>query len=199
MMPEVKIDIPLDAPCIFGVRLFYLREHRFPFADSGDLYYLQAIRSGALRLTSANPEEHPKAVSYHKSKTKYGRELANLTRAFQPEFVLAPPSNRSDALFYLAEVRVTHPSATDLTANFSRTPGVTAGQTGTTLESLKSALHFQKPPRLLQGPVLIVDDVLSSGRTTAAIIDCLRQAGLPDSALVGVAAPLLVEKAHEVA
>jgi hypothetical protein len=174
-MPKALFKLPPD----FDVELLYLAK----WPNIGDLQYFQSIRSGAIT------EAHAMAVNYHAMTSKFVAQLSSLIpQDASFDAILMPPSSRRDAVPYKAAVHGR--AATDISPLFKRSPGVTSGNTATTMAALTDALSYQSAgDEKTFHSLLIVDESVASGKTIAAIVHHLRAAGLPPDCKITVAAP----------
>lgn len=134
-------------------------------------------------------------LEYERNLPLYRRELATLLEERQFDFVLSPPSRRSDSEPYRQEILDRGIAAVDLTDCFSRN-SARSRSTGS-FDELIDDLDFEDRHGLKGArAVLIVDDYFVTGRTAAALLSVLRSFGFPQNADVTVACPLWLERPH---
>jgi len=146
--------------------------------------YLNTVRMKAV------DEDSPLALEY---RNLVGPKFSKILKAevgaanFEFDAVVSPPSSRSDALPYRLAINA-HRGAHDLTANFSRRGEVRIGANDTTMKQAVAELSYSPDgTEAAITSLLIVDDVLASGRTVAAIVHHLLDAGMHPDCAVGVA------------
>lgn len=186
-MPIRRISLSLDHPSI-EVTLVYLCQ-LVGFNECGDLHFLQSVRRSNLSPT------HPWRTSYPISLSTYKTQLANLVASEVPNVtaVVSPPSRSNHAKPYREALLGVFHDAKDLTAYFRLISDVHAGDEGTSLEAICSALVYTRngdEPSI--SSLVIVDDVFNRGRTATSLVKHLRDAGMPLGASITVAAPLIV-------
>jgi hypothetical protein len=107
--------------------------------------------------------------------------------------IVSPPSDYELAVPYREAFFARHEDADDLTSYLHRAPDAAqAGAAGTTLLDVIAGLHCDPlPKRATAASILIVDDIFEGGKTVAALLHVMREAGLRTRA-VTVACPLRV-------
>jgi hypothetical protein len=115
---------------------------------------------------------------------------ANSSPRLMPSY--PPPSSRPELLIpYRNALLTQHREAIDLSARLAqKNPHVSAGE-GASLEDMLAAMTYDRrgdEARLTS--LVIVDDVLASGNTSAAVIQLLRDAGLSQECQITLGCPL---------
>jgi predicted amidophosphoribosyltransferase len=174
-MPTSELTLPTGEK----VRLIYGAKH----PEKGTAY-LNAVRMGLVdKLANL-------AAEYRGMEKIYALRLAAQIKAETIAFdaVVSPPSSREDATPY-REAVLQVGRAQDRTANFSRKNKVKIGHNDTTLAQAIDELIY-KPDGTEAGikSLLIVDESVASGKTVAAVLHHLREAGLPKDCKVIVCA-----------
>ncbi|HEX8618988.1 MAG TPA: hypothetical protein VF911_15500 [Thermoanaerobaculia bacterium] len=107
--------------------------------------------------------------------------------------IVSPPSDHQFAIPYLRAFVAHHAEADDLTRFVDRaSDAAQAGAAGTTLLDIIAGLRCAPlPQRPTATSLLIVDDIFEGGKTVAALLHVMREAGLKTRA-VTVAAPLRI-------
>jgi hypothetical protein len=146
--------------------------------------YLNFVRMGPV------DEQSNIALQYHAMEPHYARELAGQVEREVPDFdaVVSPPSSRPDANKY-REAVLRSRNVRDLTFHFSRKGKVKVGHKDTTLEQAIDEINYA-PDRMESNikSLLIIDESIASGKTVAAILHHMREAGLPKGCKVTVVA-----------
>lgn len=184
---RIEIDLPTDAS--HPVRLIHLgNEH-----SGCPMYYPQAVR--------AWPEASAKTcgATYDFRRKHFAQGLGSLVTG-EFDCILAPPSRHDFAGYYKDEL-ASGRSALDISSRFHKTADVVAGQAETTAADIYEALAYDaQGDEHSWSSVLIVDDVFASGKTVAAVLSRLRDAGLASDVSVTVAALLRISgKPKEIA
>jgi hypothetical protein len=138
--------------------------------------YLNAVRMGPV------DENSDMAVEYHGMEKHYASLLAALVKCEIPDFdaVVSPPSSRPDAMPY-REAVLRNTSAHDLTRHFSRKGKVKIGHNDTTLDqAIDEMIYARDGTEPDIESLLIVDESIASGKTVAAMLHHMRQAGLTE-------------------
>jgi predicted amidophosphoribosyltransferase len=182
-MPLDTVSIPFDQPRFRNLPLVYL------YRDSSYVFYLQMVRQ---------PDRYD-AQKLEDWRTNYEQCLPSYLIKFAGHFddemgaIVSPPSSRPRLLDpYRAALLKKFPRALDLTDAFTDTSKPSSGL-GTSFEHLVTAISYKplgNEPALKS--LVIVDDVLASGRTAAAVIQKLTDAGLPQNCQITVACALWV-------
>lgn len=144
--------------------------------------YLNAVR------TTKIDENSLMATEYHGMKRTYAVQLAAEVKRHVPDFdaVISPPSSRPDAEPYRDAV-LYGSKARDISQNFSRKGKVKIGHDDTTLEqAIDELVYTADGAESGIKSLLIVDESSASGRTAAAVLHHIREAGLTASCEVTV-------------
>lgn len=109
------------------------------------------------------------------------------------DLIVSPPSDHAFALPYREAFLARHVESEDITRYVHRVADAAqAGAAGTTLLDVIAGLRCDRlPPRASAASLLIVDDIFEGGKTVAALLHVMREAGLRTRA-VTVACPLRV-------
>lgn len=175
-MPQELLSLPNSVI----VQLVYLR--RLP--NLGDMIHLHAVRSP--RAPAAPSTE----TSYKAMAPFYSTRLANELRTVvgKIDAVVSPPSSRNDAEIYRNRILETLP-AVDLTPRFSR-KGLLKSATASSWTEIFSELSYAATGDEANfNSVVVVDELVAGGKTAAAVIQHLHDAGLPKSCIITIAAP----------
>lgn len=183
-MPVETVEVPLNSGVTRVVRIVYLCE--FPFIRE----YFQGLRSGLLaRTTDGHPEKSCVARNYLAMESTYARRLERELpdRAF--DAILSPPSRYDQAAVYRDAYMAVGRARRDLTDRL-RKLGVSLSGEGATLEQIVEELKYDaRGDEGCLRSVLIVDDTFNTGRTVAAVITRLMEAGVPEDCSFAVAVP----------
>jgi glutamine phosphoribosylpyrophosphate amidotransferase len=149
----------------------------------GDLIYLQSIRSGILKPGSLVIPAHETMVTF-----KYSIQLRTETQLDSVDAVASPPSTRTDAAPY--REKFAGIASIDITERFSRRAPFKAG-TSNDLDEVRASMSYASAgDESNLRSILIVDDILASGRTVSGMVSHLREAGASYLNEIYVAAPL---------
>jgi hypothetical protein len=169
----------LELPTGETVGFVFLR--KYPNLDH--MIYLQGVRSGGLDDTSLV------AQAYKNMAPIYAGQLAGVVGNLEPRFdaVVAPPSKRSDIDVYRNAV-VERTGARDLTSGFSRKGKASAATASSLNEMIEEFDYAALGGESEIKSLLIVDESVASGKTYAAVLHHLREAGLMRDCKITVAA-----------
>jgi hypothetical protein len=181
------INLPIDSPSYRDIKIHYLcKGHKL--ADCGAIFYLQFIRNSGRIGSGASLEE-----SYNLWLNKFTTQFAELL-VEQFDTVLSPPSRYKHAAPYRDAYLNKFHGTVDLTWSFHSAKSVLAGESPS-LEDLIGDIEFVSSGNVSTiKTLLIIDDIFSRGRTVAAVLTHLHQAGLPKTCKVEVACPLWLYK-----
>jgi hypothetical protein len=143
----------------------------------------QGVRAGAYDDNSAE------ALAHRNMLWVYQRDLTALVRQELPSFdaIVTPPSCRQDADPYRSAIAEDQ-NAMDLTSGFTRLNKYKAGDSNTTVEDMVMEFVYKGSGKEAEiKELLIVDESISSGKTVAAMLVRLREAGLPEDCRITVA------------
>ena len=189
MTTEV-IGLPTDIPAFTGIRIAYLCK-RIKDGDCGGFSYLQGIRR-TLKLICDDPENSFAAQGYRVNLPSYVKRLTQLLVS-SVDAVVSPPSRYPEqAAPYREAAKAKFSIALDLTDAFSRSKLVLASEGAELSEIIQGLCYVSNGVESAISSLLIVEDVFSRGRTSAALLVHLRSAGLPPSCEVQVACPLWI-------
>jgi hypothetical protein len=175
-----------------GYRAVPIEDFKLPTGDVVELVYVAGANGGAGTYFNAKRRgkltdgiEAPYQAKLWLYKNSLVKELENLGVKF--DAIASPKSDHLDAEPYRQAV-LNGCSVLDLTENFTRTGEKKAADTSTTLDDMMSEIVYAADGvESKLRSVLIVDDSIASGKTAAAMITKLRDAGLPPDARVVIA------------
>ena len=135
----------------------------------------------------------------HTSRDEYEAHLGELVETLVSglrgpfDIIVSPPSDHDFATPFRRAFFARHEDADDFTPYVGRTQGAAqAGAAGTTLLDVIAGLRCEPlPERATAASLLVVDDIFEGGKTVAALLHVMREAGLRTRA-VTVACPLRV-------
>ena len=185
------------------LEVYSLAPHGNGFQVS-DLGFLQHARSGLLVVMSPDgrPENAPIAKRYDANLKKFTRSLADIVEqgmaGRHPDAIVELPSTRNFNKPYTAEILTRFPAARDLTLIVDRHGNVKSGEDASFDEVLADTFIHGTDGLDTLKTVLLVDDILAEGKTAAAIVDRLREAGLSSKARIVLAVPLVTYKSAPV-
>ena len=174
-MPKDEFTLPTGEK----VSLIYGAKHPAKGAA-----YLSAVRMHPVNEKSAM------AIEYRAMEKTYSLQLATHVKNEVPDFdaVVSPPSSRSDADPYRQAI-LHLCSVLDLTSHFSRQGRLKIGHNGTTLKQAIDEIIYTKDGTEADiKSLLIVDETIATGKTVAAILHHMREAGLSEDCKVTVVA-----------
>ncbi len=187
-MPAVAVDVPIAQPR-FAVSLYYLGTLP-PYGHA--LEYLQYVRQPERLKIIENATIHDYGSEYLELLPELTLDLiALVSEAVKPDAIAGVPSSRTLVKPYLEACRGRFIEAEDLTPRFTR-HGTARATESRSFEEILDSIVYQGPRLGHVHSVLIVDDLLASGSTVAAMITRLRNAGMPVDAKVSAAVPLRV-------
>jgi hypothetical protein len=163
-------------------------------------YYLQGIRNGVLR-------NYPTALQkYHRTYCNAIPDIIDyFVKAFNSRCVhdaalIVPPSSRYDARPYAKALLKVGIASIDLSDNVQRIdPSFRAGEAVSFQDICSSIKVIKEPLNEPYDSLVVVDDVLSSGRSVAAVVLALQESGfISESTEIFVAAVLSVKRKVQV-
>ena len=167
----------LELPTGETVSFVFLRK----YPNLGDMIYLQSVRSGKLDHTSLV------AQSYKSMAKIYARQLARAVVNIELRFdAVVPPSKRSDVDVYRNAV-VERLGVRDMTNGFSRKGMASAATASSVSEMIEEFDYVAFDGESEIKSLLIVDESVASGKTYAAVLHHLREAGLTRDCKITVA------------
>lgn len=168
----------LELPTGETVSFVFLRK----YPNLGDMIYLQSVRSGKLDHTSLV------AQSYKSMAKIYARQLARAVVNIELRFdaVVVPPSKRSGVDVYRNAV-VERLGVRDMTNGFSRKGMASAATASSVSEMIEEFDYVAFDGESEIKSLLIVDELVASGKTYAAVLHHLREAGLTRDCKITVA------------
>jgi adenine/guanine phosphoribosyltransferase-like PRPP-binding protein len=190
-----RYHVPVESPQL-PVSVYSLAVHG---GDSPSvLSYLQYVRS-----IKAGSSEWDRLLlkqikaEYPKQKGKAAQLLADGIRSLladeEPGAIVNIPSTRDLNCPYYSAIKERFRNAVDMSPFIKRHYKVKSGEGATFKEVFDDT--YLEPCDSLAGikNILLIDDVYASGNTAAAVLLRLREIGLPDTAQMVIAAPLLVK------
>lgn len=180
-MPTTELHLPLPGAAEL-VPLCYLS--RDPAAD---IAYPQRVRS-MVKVQGARLDDMK--LRYDAGLTLWAGQLSAHIEA-PVSAVVSPPSDHPQLTSpYRDALLRAFPGAVDLTDRLARSGSAKAGE-GAGFKDLLAALDYT-PHGDESGlaRIVIVDDVVKTGTTAAALIACLRNGGVPKTTSFRIAAPL---------
>lgn len=162
------------------------------------LEFLQSVRSGALRAISptGNPEDTLIGRTYQAMLQDFTLRLADVFESGSglgpPDALIEVPSTRPYNRPYADEFRRRFSETLDLTPNVHRAGQFKSGEGASFQEVFTDTSVTGTPPLANIRSLLLIDDVLAEGKTVAAVVARLREAGLPEETRILVAVPLVV-------
>jgi predicted amidophosphoribosyltransferase len=173
-MPLADLVLPTGE----SVSLAYLRKGP---TYLGELTALQGLRSGHVSPDSLV------ALEYQNLARLYGLRLSQEVRE-RFDAIVTPPSTHSRVAPYLAALR--RVADVDLSDGFRRHRETRSAE-GCELGELIEAISYSPNKRESElKAVLIVDDIVASGRTAAALMHHMRLAGVAAECKFSLACPL---------
>lgn len=192
-MKEIAYELPIPLPeSHTAATLVYETVAAMDECPEGPLAFLHKVRSSVSLGVDPDLGTGRHAYEYYRELPALMERFSEWAREKDFSLVACAPSLRSDAVPILAAIRAVCRDAKDVSRFLYKLPGFCAG-VATDFGSVFSALCYLGR-RTLDGhnSVLIVDDVLATGNTTAAMVCRLRDAGLPETAKVTIAVPLWI-------
>lgn len=159
------------------------------------VYYLQGIRSKLKGFGNEVVERHRNAYEKQLPALLYNF-VTGVKSAFNAfDFGLMPPSSREDSKPYLGALCAEGLIGRDISRVVKKDEKLRCS-TATSIEEVLAAISIDRIRANVNfesiDSLLIVDDVVASGRTVAAIILRMQEAGLRADANVCIATPLLL-------
>lgn len=160
--------------------------HKYP--NGGSLYF-QSIRSGRITDNSAI------ATIYKAKKQLYAIGLCELVTNLGITFdaLIAPPSSRSDSEPYVDAI-LEKSAIPDWSNRFSRKKEIKAAEAKSVEEMFGEFEYEPKGGEKDVKNLLFVDESLATGKSIAALLMHLKNAGLPEDCNVVVAVPALLQE-----
>jgi hypothetical protein len=159
-------------------------------------YFLQGVRNGVLKNYPTALKTY--ATSYHNAIPGIINDFltAFTDRCVQHAALIVPPSSRNDARPYAVALLKAGIASIDLSDCVQRVDSSFRAGEAVSFEDVCSSIKVvQKPKAHPFDSLIVVDDVLSSGRSVAAIVLALRDSGIIlCSTEIFVAAVLSVER-----
>jgi hypothetical protein len=158
------------------IRLLYV------VMNGGDVSrYYNGIRRGWIK------EQSGVAVNYHRILPELIEATVTNMAGLEFDTIALVPSSRSDAVPFMRAVAERWPQARNITDNFRK--GATKAADGGDLEVLKSSISYDADGKEHAiRSLLIVDESVASGKTSAAMIEHLKAAGMGEDVDVSLSA-----------
>jgi hypothetical protein len=174
--------------------VYSLAPHGYGFPDA-ILSFLQYARE----LPDGRPENASRALEYANTQKYHTRKLADIVEqgmaGGHPDAIVELPSTRNFNKPYTAEIRRRFPDARNLPPIVGRHWKVRSAESASFEEVLADTFIISDNDGLdTLKTVLLVDDILGEGKTVAAIVARLREAGLSSTAHIVLAVPLVIYK-----
>ena len=171
------------------VTVLYLSTNRG--ADTTGIYHLQLKKQGLAesQLTESSRLRYENQLGTHVE--QLSRNVGSLKQDF--EIILTPPGSQDSALPYLERIS-RDLNVRDISYRFSKANyEIRAGDAGTDFETLlNNTIYVSGNDEETLQTIIIVDDVLASGKTVDVILQTLHDNGAPTSMKVVVAVPLRI-------
>ena len=117
-------------------------------------------------------------------------QFDQLLGRFACDLLVGAPTTDDLLVPYLEVARAKFPDAIDLSSAFRKADGVRGGATRSFGELWPQILFTSTSDISARRAVIIVDDAIADGRTSAVMFERLLEAGLPNDASLIVAAPV---------
>lgn len=143
-------------------------------------YYLHGVRNGVLARLGSNATAQREAT-YQRSLPAIAEAICDAleSRGINGASVVVPPSSRADARPYADEILRRRIASADLSACVQRLDSSFRAGSAIDWPSVRSSVSVVGQSRsVTPSPLIVVDDVLSSGRSVAATVLALRDAGM---------------------
>ncbi len=152
--------------------------------------YFQGLRNGLLaRMTDGHPENSCITRNYAAMESTYACRLERELPEETFDAILSPPSRYDQAGAYRNAYVTAGRGRRDLTDRLSKLGGNLSGE-GANLEQIVDELKYDaRGDEVCLRSVLIVDDTFNTGKTAAAVITRLMEAGIPEDCSFVVAVP----------
>lgn len=176
------------------VKLWYLKKGGSD--DVGLIWYLQYYRVQKLYKFQSNnfqSNNHEMEKSYKVNEKNFAIELAKSMEGYQFDHIISPPTSEPFAKVYRDAIINEKGIRSDLTTTLNKAGETKAAYPNVTVEML--ARSFEKTnlsDYCKVQSLLIVDDILSSGKTITALLQFMRGNGLNEYTNIGFACPLWV-------
>lgn len=176
-----------DPAAAFQIEALWLDEYR-DFRSQSSLIYLQRVRSAGLAPSPGQLDAARQA--FEKDLPTHLAAFRDRLSTLEWDLLIEAPSSRPHAGQFASAARSSRPAAPNILIQKSGNKSATRGATSSELAEVFTVNATGPLDSFKQ--VLIVDDVLASGATVAAIIAALRERGLSAEAKVTLAVALLV-------
>jgi hypothetical protein len=192
----VKARLPFQESLIDFEMVVAFRERTTQNVTDCPAYYLQGMRNGVLRAV-------PSALALREASylKAVPRVIEDLLAAFSDRGVphtalVVPPSSRNDARPYADALLNAGIATVDLSGCVKRIDSSFRASQSVSFEEVRSSIEIVKRPEASPfGSLIVVDDVLSSGRSVAAVVLSLQESSFVlKSSQIFVAAVLSVER-----
>jgi len=196
--PTIRFEVP-TGETITDVDVVSLAPHGQGYVVS-NLAYLQYVRSGILKVMSPTGRAEDSTIThtYQANVNTYAATLAAAVAKAMgdgvPDAVIETPSSRDLNQPYTQALLERFPEALDLSSHLHRLGKVKSGEGASAQEVLADTVAVGLPQLGGVGTIIVVDDVLEAGKSTGAVIARLRESGLPNTARIILAVPLVAYK-----
>lgn len=184
-MPLVEqAELPAAGGVVEHVRVVYIQNGR---SDLGDFAFLQIRKRSMLAATVISSQ-----AIYGKRLVTAPKELAEMV-AGPFEAIVAPTSGSPELIEpYFRALREKFPSLRDLSPFVARGGSVEASDSDVSTQDVKRDMNVGSPNLDGISSLLFVDDVFGRGKTAAALLSSLHDAGLNAKCKMTVAVPLFM-------
>jgi hypothetical protein len=151
-------------------------------ADAAPFEHVQRARNGTYEALGLVPDQTHGEVDYMAKARRHAPTLASRIRWKRFDAIVSPPSRfkHADPFRELLLGR----ARADLTSRFTKSSRVTSGD-GATMGELSNAMEYLPlGDEIAINSLLIVDESFHSGATAGALLNHLREAGLPKACRV---------------
>ena len=192
----VKARLPFQESLIDVEMVVAFRECTTQNVTNCPAYYLQGMRNGVLRAVPSSLAL--REASYLKAVPRVIEDLltAFSDRGVQHAALVVPPSSRNDARPYADALLKAGIATVDLSGCVKRIESSFRAGQSVSFEEVRSSIEVVKRPEASAfGSLIVVDDVLSSGRSVAAVVLSLQESSfILKSSRIFIAAVLSVER-----
>ncbi|OHA09332.1 MAG: hypothetical protein A3A44_03450 [Candidatus Sungbacteria bacterium RIFCSPLOWO2_01_FULL_60_25] len=183
------VAIPDGQPLV-TVNVYSLSPHGGP-TPSG-LSYIQWVRCPSILRSISESQERDVEAEYFNDLPGYVWAFSELLpQHLSPEAITVAPSRRLLAAPYMEVAAQRFPGARDLSIYVHKI-GETSAAESQSFDEVLESIRYTGPRQDGLQSLLIVDDMLASGRTAAAMVSRLRALGMPSGAAIAVAVALRV-------
>lgn len=189
-MSQKPIDILLPSR-LKSATLYFLAHTTHAEAVDFDLQFLHRVRDDRWLLQHSDWATSPEASRYYSRVADASLALRKELVGHQFDLIAMAPSRRRDAEPYCAAVKELKPDVRDVTRSFHRLNGRRAGEPAHDFAVIADTAFAYAASLAAYRSVVLIDDVYSSGKTTAAMLFWLEERGFPSDGTVAMVAPLI--------